>query len=151
LAFHAFGPPDFTVLSPQEQDGRQLFDAVCASCHRTNAHVSDGPSNTGLDAVASGGVNGLGMFKAPSLRNVAVHAPYMHDGRFKTLDDVVAFYDSGINFNANLERRLRGPDGASALRLHLTAAQRSDIVAYLRTLTDTAFLTSERFSNPFVH
>lgn len=147
--FAGTSEPDLARLSAEEREGNQLFtSAGCARCHRTNAHVGDHARNTGLDAVVIDAGVGNGAFKAPSLRNVAVRSPYMHDGRFKTLDDVVAFYDSGVKPNPNLDPRLRAPDG-TPLRLGLTVAQRAAIVAYLGTLTDSAFLTAARFANPF--
>jgi cytochrome c peroxidase len=72
----------------------------------------------------------------------------MHDGRFGTLARVVEHYDSGVQGNLNLDRRLRGPNGAPQ-RLNLTAQQRSALVAYLNTLTDQTLLTAAKFSNPF--
>jgi cytochrome c peroxidase len=148
--FRGGGPPDPTVLTPAEREGRALFNggAGCSRCHRTNALELDLPDNIGLDSVPTDTGVGGGRFKTASLRNVAVRAPYMHDGRFRTLDDVVAFYDSGINADPNLDPRLRAPDG-SPQRLHLTGDQRAAIVAYLGTFTDAVFLHDERFSNPF--
>ncbi|MEO5511677.1 MAG: cytochrome c peroxidase [Longimicrobiales bacterium] len=148
--FDAFGQPDLRSFTAAEAEGLQLFNVSgCASCHRTNAQVSDGPSNTGLDVNASSGVAGTGAFKAPSLRNVAVRRFFMHDGRFSSLEAVVAFYDSVIQMNPNLERRLRSPDGSVALRLNLSASQRTALVAYLGTLTDSSFLAAEKYSSPF--
>jgi cytochrome c peroxidase len=150
-AFAADGPPNFAaVFTAQELQGQQLFNgqAGCARCHATNAHASDGVHNTGLDAVLTDAGAGQGRFKAPSLRNVAVRAPYMHDGRFRTLEEVVAFYDGGVRENPFLDPRLRGPNGRPQ-RLGLSPAQQAAIVAYLRTLTDTAFLADPRFADPF--
>ena len=149
--FRGGGPPDLTALSPTERAGRALFNgsAGCSRCHRTNALELDLPDNIGLDSVPSDTGAGGGRFKTSSLRNVAVRPPYMHDGRFRKLDEVVAFYNSGINADPNLDPRLRAPDG-SPQRLHLTDDQQAAIVAYLRTFTDAGFLHDERFSNPFV-
>jgi plastocyanin len=72
----------------------------------------------------------------------------MHDGRFTSLDEVVAFYDSGIQDNPRLDPRLRAADGTPK-RLGLTAVERSALVAFLGALTDSSFLTSPRFSDPF--
>src|SRR5262249_51632721 len=91
------GGPDFSGLTPQQQQGQRLFAgrAGCQACHGTPALVLDAPHNTGLDATITDPGAGGGRFKAPSLRNVAVRAPYMHDGRMKTLKDVVDFYSDG--------------------------------------------------------
>jgi cytochrome c peroxidase len=145
------GGPNFGgALAPDEALGQQLFVGVgrCAQCHATNAQVSDDVHNTGLDAISADTGAGGARFKAPSLRNIGVRAPYMHDGRFGTLAQVVEHYDSGIQGNLNLDRRLRGPNGAPQ-RLNLTAQQRSALVAYLNTLTDQTLLTAAKFSNPF--
>jgi plastocyanin len=72
----------------------------------------------------------------------------MHDGRFTSLAQVVDFFDAGVQPNPDLDPRLRAADG-SPKRLGLTAAQRAAIVAYLNTLTDSAFLTAPRFASPF--
>lgn len=150
-AFTAAGTPNFAaVFTPQEQQGEQLFRTTgCAACHTTVTQVSDSVHNTGLDAVSVDTGAGRGAFKAPSLRNVAVRPRFMHDGRFTSLDQVIDFYDHGVQPNRDLDRRLRNPDGTPR-RLNLTAAQKASLVAFLRTLTDSTFLTSPRFANPFV-
>lgn len=141
------GPP----LTPQEQQGLQLFNgpAGCAPCHGTNAQVSDNVHNTRLDATITDIGAGNGRFKAPSLRNVAIRPPFMHDGRFTTLQQVVAFYDSGVQPNPGLDGRLRNSADGTPKRLNLTQAQRDAIVAYLGALTDSTLFTAPRFANPF--
>lgn len=90
---------------------------------------------------------GGGRFNAPSLRNIGVRAPYTHDDRFTTLAQVIEHYDSGIQPNPNLDRRLRARTGAPQ-RLDLTQQKRDALVAYLQTLTDRSLLTAAKFSNP---
>ena len=109
----------------------------------------DAPHNTGLDPEIIDQGAGGGRFKAPSLRNVAVRAPYMHDGRFATLREVVDFYDHGVQPNRNLDRRLRDANDTPR-RLNLSTAERDALVAYLESLTDTTFLKTPKFSNPFM-
>lgn len=142
--------PNFAaVFTSQEIQGEALFRSVgCASCHVTASQVSDSVHNIGLDLVDVDAGAGRGAFKAPSLRNVAVRPPYMHDGRFETLAQVIEFFDSGVQANPNLDARLRNVNGTPK-RLGLTAAQRSALEAYLHTLTDSTFLTAPRFSDPF--
>jgi cytochrome c peroxidase len=150
-AFGMNGVPNFAAtFTAQELAGQDLFNgrAGCARCHGTNAHISDNVHNTGLDATITDVGAGNGRFKAPSLRNIAVRPPYMHDGRFRTLEQVIAFYDSGVQNNPGLDPRMRGP-GGQPLRLNLSAAERASLVAFLGTLTDNTFLTDVRFSNPF--
>lgn len=138
--------PNFTA---EENRGRHLFmtavaegGAGCASCHvpPTFALAADARSN-GLDAGEKR------VFKAPSLRNVGLSGPYMHDGRFATLGEVVDFYDHGIADGPALDARLK--PGGRLQRLNLSAADRAAIVAFLKTLDDPVLTTDARFSNPF--
>jgi cytochrome c peroxidase len=138
--------PNFT---PQENRGRALFmagvrqgGAGCASCHLppTFALAADARSN-GLDAGETR------LFKAPSLRSVGLTGPYMHDGRFATLAQVVDFYDHGIQPGPALDTRLK--QGHTPRRLSLSAVDRDALVAFLMTLSDPALTTEARFSDPF--
>ena len=150
-AFGANGVPDFPrTFTAQELVGQNLFNgrAGCARCHGTNAHISDDSHNTGLDATITDIGAGTGRFKAPSLRNVEVRGRYMHDGRFTSLEQVIAFYNAGVQNNSNLDNRLRGPNNAP-LRLNLSQGEKDGLVAFLKTLTDASFLSAPRFSNPF--
>lgn len=149
-AFDAAGGVNLaSTLSALEIEGERIFRrSGCASCHIGVAQAGDSVHNTGLDAVVPDSGAGGGAFKAPSLRNVAVRPRFMHDGRFATLEEVIEFYDSGIKASPTLDRRLRAPDG-SALRLRLTLEERKALIAFLGALTDYAFLTSPRFSDPF--
>lgn len=138
--------PNFT---PQENRGRHLFmtdvgagGTGCASCHRppTFALAADARSN-GLDAGETR------LFKAPTLRNVGLTGPYMHDGRFATLAEVVDFYASGVSDGPALDPRLR--QGRAPRRLGLSAADRAALVAFLMTLDDLVLTTDPRFGDPF--
>ena len=110
--------------------------------------MSDSVYNVGLDAAPTDTGTGRGALKAPSLRNVAVRPRFMHDGRFTTLAQVIDFFDSGVQPAAGLDARLKATDGTPK-RLGLTAAQKSALVAFLGTRTDSAFLTAPRFASPF--
>jgi cytochrome c peroxidase len=149
-AFDANGVASFaSTFTQQEIDGERVFrQSGCGSCHTTLAQAGDAPHDNGLDATPIDTGVGGGVFKTPSLRNVAVRPRFMHDGRFATLDEVVAFYDSGIQANPRLDPLLRAADGTPK-RLGLTSAERDALVAFLGTLTDSSFLTAVRFSNPF--
>ena len=138
--------PNFTA---EENRGRHLFmtgtaqgGAGCAACHAppTFALAADARSN-GLDAGETR------LFKAPSLRNVGLTGPYMHNGRFTTLEQVVDFYVSGIRAGPALDPRLT--QGGKPQRLKLSAADRAALVAFLMTLNDSMLITDPRFSNPF--
>lgn len=147
--FATGGAPDPSVLTDQEQEGMRLFSASgCAGCHRSIAQFADQPSNNGLDVTPADSGAGRGRFKPPSLRNVAVRPPYMHDGRFRTLREVVEFYDRGVQPSADLDPRLLTPDGR-ARRLGLREEQIDALVAFLESLTDSSFLRDDRFADPF--
>lgn len=148
----AVGPQGFAaVFTQQELNGQQIFDGPggCAACHGTAAHVSDNIHNNGLDLsnTADSGAGG-GRFKAPSLRNIAVRAPYMHDGRFSTLAQVVEHYNSGVQANPNLDQRLRVP-GGNPRRLTLSQGDKDALIAFLGTLTDSTLLKDARLGSPF--
>ena len=149
-AFTTAGTANFAaVFTAQEIQGEQLFRTTgCASCHTSAAQISDSVHNIGLDATNADTGGGRGTFKAPSLRNVGVRPRFMHDGRFTTLAQVVDFFDAGVQPNPGLDARLENPDGTPK-RLGLSTAQKAALVAYLNTLTDSAFLTAPRFANPF--
>jgi cytochrome c peroxidase len=136
-----------SVFNADELAGRELFHGGgrCAGCHTTNAHVGQQVANIGLDATVEDEGAGEGRFKTPSLRNVAVRGRFMHDGRFATLQEVIEFYNSGVQDNPSLDQGLRNP-----IQLGLTPQQVQQLVAFLETLTDEAFLTSDLFSDPFV-
>jgi cytochrome c peroxidase len=118
--------------------------------------VPFGPSDNGLPPRDGdrgvGAITGLpqtdNLFKPPSLRNVALTAPYMHDGRFATLEEVVDYYDHGVTATPNLHPALRDATGAP-LRLGLSAEDRAALVAFLRTLTDPQLAADPRFADPF--
>lgn len=91
----------------------------------------------------------VGVFKIPSLRNVALTAPYMHDGRFATLEEVINHYDSGINKSPNLDDVFKSWDTGETIRLGLSEEEKSSLVAFLHTLTDENYMNDLRFSDPF--
>ena len=138
--FDRFSAGDRGALTPIERRGLDLFQgrAGCDRCHSGSLLSDERFHNTGvawrderfLDAGRSdvtGHAGDRGAFKTPTLRQVAATAPYMHDGSFATLEQVVDFYDRGGNPNPNLDHRLRP--------LRLTADDRAALVAFLRALT----------------
>ncbi|NQV73748.1 cytochrome-c peroxidase [bacterium] len=141
------------VLSPQEEQGRRLFFSgrtQCSNCHRGNAFVGDIPRNNGLDLDTSTDEGaGGGRFKMASLRNIELTAPYMHDGRFESLLEVVEHYNSGIQAHPELDNRLKNRQGRP-IRMNLTDQEKQALVAFMRTLTDNSLAVDERFSNPFL-
>ena len=160
----AGGTADLT----EENLGRQIFfgqvgGATCSACHGTDNFVPGASlNNNGLENPyvdkGVGALTGLTqdevLFKVPSLRNIELTAPYMHDGRFATLEQVVEFYDSSVVAHPNLSPPLRVPPGNGAasgtpLRLNLTPTQKVALVAFLKTLTDPNLVTDPKFSDPF--
>jgi cytochrome c peroxidase len=145
---------DFPNYTNEENRGKALFIRNCALCHLPDqdAHfVMTEPVNTGLDEDTTntdGGVGDItlkpqdvGRFKSPSLRNVEFTAPYMHDGRFATLDAVLDHYSNGGKNHPNKDVRVQP--------LHFTSSEKAALVAFLRTLTDPSFLSDPKFSDPF--
>lgn len=148
--------PNFTT---SENRGKQLFmsnQTRCFDCHATNVFVGDDARNNGLDATITdpgvGGITGnnneLGEFKVPSLRNIALTSPYMHDGRFETLEEVIEHYNSGVQNNPNLDNKLT--QGNNVRRLNLSDDDKQALVDFLNTLTDDEFVNDEKYANPFV-
>ena len=86
------------------------------------------------------------------MRNVEVTGPYMHDGRFETLEEVINHYNTGVQPHENLDARLtiEGETGGTPIQMNLSEYDRAALLAFLKTLTDPQALNDERFSNPFV-
>ncbi len=150
--------PNFSNFTASENRGKQLFfssQTNCAECHSTAAFIGDGARNNGLDTeltdLGVGGVtnrnNDFGEFKVPSLRNIAFTDPYMHDGRFVTIEEVIEHYNSGVQNSQYLDDRLRQGNGVR--RLNLSYQDKLALKDFLLTLTDNTFLSDEKFSSPF--
>lgn len=149
-----FEPLCELALTPQESRGRDIFFASdpdrvpCAKCHVLPGGGNEWMANNGLDAVFRDVGAGNGRFRAASLHNIALTAPYMHDGRFATLREVIDHYDHGIQDSRDLDSILRGPDGKPR-RMNLSEADKEALEAFLRTLSDDAMIADPRFSDPF--
>ncbi len=156
----------FTNFTAQETLGRQIYlgqigNATCAACHGPDTFSAPNIFNNGLEfpyvdrgvGAITGRAQDDGLFKVPSLRNIELAAPYMHDGRFATLEEVVEFYNSGVVLNPNLPPPLRAPPAPgqppAPRRLNLTNNQKAALVAFLKTMTDTNLTRDVRFSDPF--
>jgi len=152
-------------LSPSEQRGYVLFQteqgADCFHCHgavgnplmTTNQFYNNAKDIVFNDPRDRYGVTknpiDHGAYKATTLRNIEFTGPYMHDGRFKTLDEVIDFYSEGLVYSEYahpLMEKLRPPYGRGA---ELNPAQKADLKAFLLSLTDETLLTKEEYSNPF--
>ena len=148
--------PNFTA---QENRGKEIFLSPiggCAPCHGSETFTAPEAKNNGLDATITdrgfGTVTGNaaddGEFKVTSLRNVELTAPYMHDGRFTTLEQVIEHYNSGVKNHPNLSPQLKLPNGQPRL-LNISAPDKAALVAFLKTLTDRNVTTDVKYSNPF--
>ena len=137
-------------LTERENRGLEVFfgKGHCRECHAGDLFAGTSPATNGLDSVSADPGEFAGRFKVVSLRNVGLTAPYMHDGRFATLEEVVEHYDSGVQPARALDIRLLDLDGRPR-RLHLTAEERADLVAFLHTLTDSSLTVNPMWSDPF--
>ncbi len=156
------------VLSEKEKAGRTLFtNSGCNGCHGgpdLRGSWGDDWANIGLEMeytdkglgaealVPIFGTNTEGMFKVPSLRNIVLTAPYMHDGRFQSLKDVINHYSEGVQPHPALDWRLidgSDPAGATPRRLNLNDSEIDDLIAFLQTFTDHTLISDPRFADPF--
>lgn len=156
------------TLSSEEERGRELFfaeynpffpavsGADCQHCHSGKNFSNNDYINNGLDEEAdftdmgyydvTENTDDRAKFKVPSLRNIELTAPYMHDGRFATLEEVVEHYDNGIHASPTLDVTL---DNTRYTGLMLTPQDKADLVAFLKTLTDESLTTNPAYSSPF--
>lgn len=165
---------NFVDFTDEEKEGRRILSAnFCTECHSDlatsrvglnasylvleNSGINTGfGSNNGLEEVYTDKGIGeitqqtkdMGTFKIPSLRNVELTAPYMHDGRFATLEDAIEHYSSGIKQNPNIGIQLRGLKTGG---IHFTDKQKKEIIAFLKTLTDHSLVTDPKYADPFAN
>ena len=156
------------VPTKQELNGMEMFmnsalagkgirGASCAQCHGTPKIYMELFHNNGLDSIfkdvgreeITGLPNDRGRFRVVTLRNIALTAPYMHDGRFKSLEEVLDHYNEHIQPSKTLSLSLQNrPNDIEGKSLGLTANEKSDIISFLKMLTDSTFINDPRFSNP---
>lgn len=152
-------------LSESEKRGMTLFlgefdpdkpensGADCFHCHSNTLFSNFQFMNNGLDSVftdkglydVTGNPNDIGKFKVPSLRNVEVSGPFMHDGRFSTLEEVIEFYNAGVKESPSLDPNMH----AIKHGLKLSSEDKNDLIAFLKTLTDPVYLNNPEYKNPF--
>lgn len=150
------------TLTAAEKRGMDLFmrtsdpakgirGANCTHCHGGAQFFQNVFHNNGLDASpldpgrqeVTGFDADFARFRVPTLRNIAVTGPYMHDGRFRTLEEVIDHYSEHVASSRTLSTDLKGP-------MYLTSSEKKDLIVFLHTLTDTEFLQNPAFSNPFL-
>ncbi|MFD1818272.1 cytochrome c peroxidase [Pseudarcicella hirudinis] len=141
------------VLTKEELEGMALFRQKCSSCHAGELFTDKSYRNNGLTIQGSMDVGRYRItendkdkykFRVPGLRNVAVTLPYMHDGRFYTLEAVLEHYAEGVQNTVNLDPLLN-QNGKRGIQL--SKEEQSRIIAFLKTLTDETFLKDKRFIN----
>jgi len=153
----------FNTFSINENRGKDLFLKHCNSCHGSSfgkrlaigAEKFPTVANNGLDMnYRDKGVGAVtqikthhGVFKIPSLKNIELTAPYMHDGRFETLEQVINFYNEDIQNHINLDHRLK--ENGLPKKLEMDDDQKEALVAFLRTLTDDYLIFRHGWSDPF--
>lgn len=156
---------DFDSFSSQQNLGKQLFATHCSACHLvvTNIHLNPILGNgkpracNGLDMTYTDqGVGEYwgkpelnGVFKIPGLRNITATAPYMHDGRFGSLEAVIQHYNNGIQPHANLDSLLKDEQGFPK-QLQLSEQEVDALLEFLRSLTNEHLLFDEKWSDPFL-
>jgi cytochrome c peroxidase len=163
---------NFSNFTDLEKLGKDIFHSdrgQCSSCHGgNNFSALDGPfdayggggsfgtsnndlrgaTNIGLDLVYKDNGLGNGKFKIPGLRNVALTGPYMHDGRFNTLEEVINHYSNGVKPHKHLDVKFTDGKG-NVKHINFTTIEKKALVAFLNTLTDTEMTTNPKWSNPF--
>ncbi len=149
-----------TQFSDLEKVGLQIFRQKCSSCHAGDFFTDFGFHNNGLDDNfpmdfenpwqgryrVTLNPEDLGKYKTPTLRNITKTAPYMHDGRFKTLDEVLNHYASEIMDFETLASELRDENGQP--KKLISEDEKIALLAFLETLTDEDFLQNSKFSKP---
>lgn len=136
------------ILTANEQEGLNLFKQKCSSCHAGDLFTDQSYRNNGLNIQGSKDEGRFRItenpsdrykFKVPSLRNVEMTAPYMHDGRFYTLEEVLRHYTTGVQQSQNVDPLVKNG-------IALSEDEQAKIVAFLKTLTDREFLTNPKFA-----
>ncbi len=144
-------------LNQAEIKGFEIFfteKGDCFHCHSTILFTDNDYRNNGLDTEftdmglydVTGDENDIGKFKTPSLRNLVFTEPYMHDGRFKNLGEVLEFYSTGVQWSPTIDPLMKKVEQGG---IQLTNEEKVNLVAFLLTLTDSTFTTNPEFSDPF--
>ncbi len=148
-------------LTETELAGLQLVQQKCQACHATDLFTDQQYHNNGIDnqypdqphegiylgrSRVSFQTKDIGAYRTPTLRNIMQTAPYMHDGRFSTIEQVLQHYANGVKYSASLAPELQ-KNGVTGIALSTIEQER--IIAFLKTLTDSSFINNKKFSSPF--
>lgn len=145
------------TLTQAESLGFEIFfteKGDCFHCHSSILFTDNIFHNNGLDSIfddeglagITNNQNDLGKFKTPTLRNIEFTAPYMHDGRFSTIEEVIEFYSEGITWSPTVDPLMKKVNQGG---LHLNDQEKASLIAFIKTLTDTTFIKNADYSNPF--
>ncbi|SEK80662.1 cytochrome c peroxidase [Aquimarina amphilecti] len=144
-----------SVFTAEETAGFELFASKCASCHAGTLFTDQSYRNNGLSInpqyndIGRNRVTGLASdlhkFKVPTLRNIELTFPYMHDGRLKTLKDVLDHYSDGMVDSETIDPLFKNPD-RTVMGIPMTEEEKNQIISFLKTLTDDDFVNDNRFS-----
>ncbi len=157
----ANGTIDFPNFNEQENIGKRIFMSHpivnCSGCHITDAFIGDNARNNGLSEfntdegtyIHTQNELDKGKFKTPSLKNIAVRGRFMHDGSMTSLDQVIEHYNRGIQPNPNLDPHLINNATKTPVKMGLTELEKTQLKAFLETLTDHTLVTDKKFSNPY--
>ncbi|MDP1621134.1 MAG: cytochrome c peroxidase [Bacteroidales bacterium] len=144
-------------LTEAEEAGRKIFfteKGDCFHCHGTILLTDNTFHNNGLDSiptlkgrdVITGKKNDRGKYKTPTLRNITLTPPYMHDGRFKTLEQVIDFYCDQVKWSPTIDPLMKQVKHGG---IRLNKEERENLIAFLYTFTDTSYINNPAFSDPF--
>jgi cytochrome c peroxidase len=151
---------NFANFTQEEKDGMSIYTDIykgdCWHCHTISSHfftdfgfhnngIQQSFSDSGLARITRDPAD-MGKFKTPSLRNLVFTAPYMHDGRFKTLEEVVEFYNSQAYLGANKDPFITSDKHEAGL--NLSDYEKRSLVTFLKTLSDSSFISNPQFSKP---
>jgi cytochrome c peroxidase len=155
---------NFADFTQEELDGKNYYFSgqfACNHCHSTQNFYERDPRNNGLEsnpsdsgyALVTGDPADIGKFRVPTLRNIMLTAPYMHDGRFRTMEEVLEHYNSGVQSSPTLDDRLTTnlTIGGPPVQMNMSAYEKQALIAFLNTLTDQSFISDPKFSDPFQH
>ncbi len=142
-------------FTPQEWDGYDIFFSErgdCFHCHGGALMTDNLFHNNGLDQFPDDGryeetnnPGDLGKFKTPTLRNIELTGPYMHDARYQTLEEVIEFYSSGLQWSETIDPLMKKVQSGGA---GLTAQEKENLLLFLKTLTDSSFINNPDLSDP---
>lgn len=144
------------TLTQSEEAGYKLFfseEGDCFHCHGTILLTDNSFHNNGIDSIPTQGraeITGkqkdIGKYKSPTLRNIEFTAPYMHDGRYTSLEEVIDFYSEGVNWSPTIDPLMKKVHRGG---VHLNEEEKSQLISFLNTFSDTAFINNPDFSSPF--